>query len=381
MQSGYDASSALKGFDGACRDYLYTLTSREADAHTATSWRELILALADIDLSDQEAAECGKAIVDHRDALQGALGRTVDLRLALLDYFTEVKRFLACPKIIDMERYVDTVRYGNADPLTGLSNRRHIEDQLQRELNRARRYGLVFTVLYCDLDDFKAVNDNLGHATGDAVLRAFAQHLRRHLRAEDVAARYGGEEFLVLMPRTGMDGAHCLTQRLLEDLAEQSVHPDVRISFSAGLAEFPSHGADVGQLLAHADKGLYRAKMSGKNQVIIEPPEKRRHERVPATTRVTYVDSGSTMGSGTTRDVSVSGLRISSDREPNVGQSISISVDSPKHHSHYLVGAQVVWVRRVTENRQVEFGAKYSDRTQDQARRLFSDMTADEATG
>ncbi|NBC30167.1 MAG: hypothetical protein GVY29_09290, partial [Spirochaetes bacterium] len=127
MPSGYDAGSALKGFDGPCQDYLHTLTSGKNDSHDITSWRELILALADIDLSEQEAAEYGKAIVDHRDALQGALGRTVDLRLALLDYFTEVKRYLACPKIIDMERYVDTVRYGNADPLTGLSNRRHID--------------------------------------------------------------------------------------------------------------------------------------------------------------------------------------------------------------------------------------------------------------
>lgn len=381
MPEGYDAGSAITGFDGPCKDYLHTLTSREPESSEPTTWRELILALADIDLSDQEAAEYGKAIIDHRETLQKALGRKVDLRLALLDYFTEVKRFLACPKIIDMERYVETVRYGNADPLTGLSNRRHIDDQLQRELNRARRYGLVFTLLYCDIDDFKSVNDNFGHATGDAVLRAFAGHLRRHLRGEDLAARYGGEEFVVLMPRTDLDGAHCLAQRLLDGLAKRSIHPDVNVTFSGGIAEYPRHGGDTAQLLAHADRGLYRAKMSGKNQVIIEPPEKRRHERIQATTRVTYVDNKSSVGSGTTQDVSVSGVRIASDREPNVGQSISISVDSPKQHAHYLVGAQVIWVRRLSEEQQVEFGAKYSDRTQDQARRLFTDMTAGEATG
>jgi hypothetical protein len=183
------------------------------------------------------------------------------------------------------------------------------------------------------------------------------------------------------MPRTNLEGAHCLAQRLLEDTSGQSVHPDVGITFSAGIAEYPRHGGDITQLLAHADRGLYRAKMSGKNQVIIEPPEKRRHERIQAITQVTYVDSKSSVGSGITQDVSVSGVRIASDREPNVGQSISISVDSPKQHAHYLVGAQVVCVRRISEDQQVEFGAKYSDRTQDQARRLFSDVTAGEATG
>lgn len=377
MQKKYDPLSVIEDLEGPCRERLNDLATPSEHPGPTTSWRELIRALADIDLTEDQAQGYGEAIIDHRDLMERTLGRPVDLRLALLDFFTTVQPVLTCPKIVDMERYLDTLRYGNADPLTRLGNRRHIDDQLQREVNRSRRYGLEFSILYADIDNFKRINDNFGHATGDAVLRAFADHLRDRLRAEDVAARYGGEEFIVLMPQTDMEGAHCLGKRLAEGFAAREIHPEFRVTFSGGVATYPRHGADIPSLLAHADKGLYRAKMMGKNQIIVEPPEKRRHERIPAARPVTYVDSESSFGFGTTRDVSLSGLRISTDQEPHEGQFISISVNAPNRRSQYLVGAQIVWVRREDQEAQVEFGARYAEKDPERVQRLFTDITAE----
>ncbi|MFW5728503.1 MAG: diguanylate cyclase [bacterium] len=376
MDKKYDPLSVIEDFEGPCRERLNTLATPAEHPGPTTSWRELIRALADVDLTEEQAQGYGRSIIDHREIMERTLGRPVDLRLALLDFFTTVQPLLTCPKIVDMERYLDTLRYGNADPLTGLANRRHIDDQLHREVNRSRRYGLEFSILYADIDNFKKINDNFGHATGDAVLRAFADHLRERLRGEDVAGRYGGEEFVVLMPRTSMDGAHCLARRLAEGFAAREIHADRRVTFSGGIATYPRHGAEVAALLAHADKGLYRAKMMGKNQIIVEPPEKRRHERVPASRPVTYVAEESSFGFGTTRDVSLSGLRISTDQTPREGQYISISVDTPSRRAEYLVGAQIVWVRRREDEPQVEFGARYAEKDPQTVERLFTEITA-----
>ncbi len=129
-------------------------------------------------------------------------------------------------------------------------------------------------------------------------------------------------------------------------------------------------------LLRHADRGLYRAKVTGKNRVIVEPPEKRRHERVPASHTVTYYDAQRSAGLGTTRDISLSGVRITADRKPAAGQHISISVNTRDTSERFLVGAEVVWVRTLQRDRQVEFGVRYADPNRDKAEQIFSLVTA-----
>jgi diguanylate cyclase (GGDEF)-like protein len=166
------------------------------------------------------------------------------------------------------------------DSLTGLYNRRYLEETGARELARARRRSLPLSVLMIDVDHFKTVNDTHGHALGDAVLRRLAAHFQRFFRAEDVVCRYGGEEFAVILPdcdagRAG-DRAEAL-RRSVEDLAVTSGDAEmVAVTISVGGASWPDHAQTPEALLARADAALYRAKHAGRNRVefgLPAPPE------------------------------------------------------------------------------------------------------------
>lgn len=142
------------------------------------------------------------------------------------------------------------------DPLTGLHNRRHLDRRLVEEVAQARRSGAPLSLAVLDLDDFKAINDRLGHDAGDEALRRFADALRAVIRRSDVVARAGGDEFLVIFPDTSRAGAVAV----LERLQEQAPH-----GFSAGVAALAEE-ADVDALKRLADKRLYRVKRARKGR-------------------------------------------------------------------------------------------------------------------
>jgi len=155
------------------------------------------------------------------------------------------------------------------DALTGLANRRRLDEWLAHEVARARRHGHPLAVAMCDLDFFKRINDRLGHATGDTVLRTVARLLSERCRATDLVARYGGEEFCIAFPQTGGAAAAQLCEALREAVADfdwASVHPELAVTLSIGLSDDPSLSSHE-RLLADADTHLYRAKRDGKNRV------------------------------------------------------------------------------------------------------------------
>ncbi|MEO5586432.1 MAG: GGDEF domain-containing protein [Novosphingobium sp.] len=154
------------------------------------------------------------------------------------------------------------------DPLTGLYNRRYMEDALERYVSLAERSGAATTVLMMDLDNFKRLNDQLGHAKGDAVLRDVAAQLVGGLRPSDVVCRYGGEELMVILPDCGMEDGRIKAEALrlrVEGLTE--VH-EIPISVSIGIASIPATSTSVVDLVAMADAALYEAKRDGKNRVV-----------------------------------------------------------------------------------------------------------------
>ncbi|MEW5762328.1 MAG: diguanylate cyclase [Bacillota bacterium] len=160
------------------------------------------------------------------------------------------------------------------DPLTGSYTRKFLFERLEEEIDRHRRYGQIFSLLMCDLDDFKQVNDRLGHLAGDFVLREFAAFLRWNFRGSDIVARYGGEEFVVLLPGTPLAKAVTVAGRardawLERVLIEPRGEHEIRITFSAGLAEAGRHGNTSADLLASADRALYAAKAQGKNRIVV----------------------------------------------------------------------------------------------------------------
>ena len=159
------------------------------------------------------------------------------------------------------------------DPLTRALNRHGMNETLACELASAARRGGALTVALMDLDNFKALNDTYGHLAGDAALTHIVDLIRRTLRPTDSVARYGGEEFLVVLPDAGMPQAALVMKRLQGRLASQlCTHQgrDIAITFSAGIAAYVP-GDTAEELLARADRALYRAKQSGKNCVVSEP--------------------------------------------------------------------------------------------------------------
>jgi diguanylate cyclase (GGDEF)-like protein len=161
------------------------------------------------------------------------------------------------------------------DPVTGVSNRRAFLEMAAVELERARRTGRPLTVAYLDADDFKAVNDEYGHAQGDAVLFSAASTLRGGTRAVDGVARLGGDEFGLLLVDTDGPTARVLLQRLRAALLETMARSGWRVTFSIGAATFAAPPRSLDEMLSHADRLMYDAKRSGKDAARFEVVERR----------------------------------------------------------------------------------------------------------
>ena len=159
----------------------------------------------------------------------------------------------------------------SVDPLTGASNRRHFLEQARAEISRAKRQGLPVSVIMLDIDFFKSINDRYGHESGDQVLVALAATIHATLRGGDIFARMGGEEFIVMLPGQGLQEAMQMAERLRLLIAQNEVPGcPARITVSAGVAGLEHASEDIVDLLRRADRGLYRAKHQGRNQVCAE---------------------------------------------------------------------------------------------------------------
>lgn len=158
------------------------------------------------------------------------------------------------------------------DSLTGLYNRRYLDDALDRELVRAKRDLSSLSFLMIDVDHFKKVNDTHGHHIGDQVLVQLADLLTRHARGSDIVCRFGGEEFLLLLPGTDADFARSRAEEIrqkAEVLIGQLEGKVVQVTLSIGIAVYPDHGQDRGDVITKADNALYQSKHEGRNRVTV----------------------------------------------------------------------------------------------------------------
>jgi len=166
-------------------------------------------------------------------------------------------------------------RLATRDPLTGLYNRRYVEEKLEEETARARRYGPPLSVVVLDLDNFKEINDTLGHQAGDEVLIAVASSLRKDVRQVDVVGRIGGEEFIVILPNTPAASAITMGERIrgrIERL-DTVLRPDgtpIRLTISGGIAQFRPDDPSPKEMVERADRTLYQAKREGRNRVLVD---------------------------------------------------------------------------------------------------------------
>jgi diguanylate cyclase (GGDEF)-like protein len=163
---------------------------------------------------------------------------------------------------------------GEVDSLTGAYTRRVMEDKLQAEFDRAVRYGHPFCLVVMDVDEFKNINDQFGHAAGDHVLCDLATTVREQSRSTDTLARYGGDEFVWLLPETTAEAAASAVNRLREHVQSQTAPGRPPVTISCGVAEWGGSPSDrPAEVLRRADSALYQAKRSGRNRVEVAGKE------------------------------------------------------------------------------------------------------------
>ena len=174
-----------------------------------------------------------------------------------------------CAGAIQNAHYFDKAQQlAYIDGLTGIYNRRYFEMQIATEIERASRYDGRLAIIMIDIDHFKRLNDEFGHLLGDEVLRQVSDVFGQQLRKVDVVCRYGGEEFCILVPQTSGGNAMEVAEKLRR-MVESYRFPGVpvKVTISAGVAEFPTHGRSRDELVAAADAALYASKETGRNRV------------------------------------------------------------------------------------------------------------------
>lgn len=325
---------ALKaGPDVAAVDRQLTALTR---VHGEEVYARFIHLISHLDFSPVEARKHWEAVVEHTRSLGNTLHRNLDFRVGLADYFVFKNPKISHPKVIDLYLFHETEAGNLKDGLTGLYNFRYLQDALPRELGKARRLGTPLSVVFLDVDSFKAYNDRFGHAAGNEALTAIAGVVRTCIREMDLPCRYGGEEFVVLLPMTDKFGALSVAERIarqVEALGIPAAGAHRVLTISAGVSSFPADASEDNALLEAADAAMYQAKAWGKNRVVPYSTERRasgRQERefsadCTVSTKVTF----SVMG----RNLSQSGLFFVAPKEMAPGYNVDLLLKLPHSDS------------------------------------------------
>ena len=300
--------------------------------------------LTNLVMEPQEAEVCWQEIIGHYESLNTTLGRKVSLRTAICDYFCSIHKSLRNPKVVEIHIFETAVKASKYDSLTGLLNRQSFDEALNSEINRAKRHTKDLSLLFFDLDDFKKVNDTLGHPAGDTALKAVAKIILKEKRVEDIAARYGGEEMVVILPETGKMNALVLGERIRQKVEKMKLKykgHNIQLTMSGGLAAFPVNATSAATLIKCADNALYRAKGSGKNNISFFSPDKRRYLRIDLDREVKirqldFNDTHAQIAKG--KNICVGGILFENDYPLPIGTKVQISVPTDKRKPLFIIG-------------------------------------------
>ncbi len=207
-------------------------------------------------------------------ALRAVLATSVSVGAAGSMLHLTVVRPLVADRAELHDRYEAALADALTDPLTGIGNHRAFQEELDRQVEQAHRYGVPVSLILLDIDEFKSINDRHGHAAGDRALADFGRLILSSLRRVDRPYRIGGDEFAVLLPHTDAEGAWVVGRRLLATALQPPLRDqgDTAISFSAGVSTLPELGTTREQLYAQADAALYAAKRAGRTDVVLFDP-------------------------------------------------------------------------------------------------------------
>lgn len=303
--------------------------------------------LTDLLIDPPEAEQCWHEIIEHYDRLNDLLGRKVSLRTAICDYFCSIHKSLENPKVVEIHIFERTVKASRYDSLTGLFNRQSFDETLEVEVNRAKRHNLDLSVLFFDLDDFKMINDSFGHQAGDEVLRGVAQIFLSEKRSEDIAARYGGEELVVILPETDKVNALVLGERIrqrVEATVFKFQGQKMQLTISGGLASFPFNATNAAGLLKCADRALYRAKGSGKNNISFFSEDKRRYLRIDLNKKVKVRELGFNEAETQTakgKNICIGGILFENEFPIPIGTQVQVNIPTDKKQPLFIIGTVV----------------------------------------
>ena len=303
--------------------------------------------LTNLIIEPEEAEKCWHEIIEHFEALRSTLGRKVSLRTAICDYFCSIHKSLKNPKVVEIHIFESTVKASRYDSLTGLFNRQFFDETLEREIKRAVRHNLHVSVLFFDLDDFKRVNDSFGHQAGDFVLKKVADVIMTEKRSEDIAARYGGEEMVIIMPETDKMSALVLGERIrqrVEKMVLKHRGSNIRLTISGGLAAFPYNASNSADLIKCADRALYRAKGSGKNNISFFTEDKRRYLRIDLNKEVELRELGFSEGETQVaqgKNICMGGILFENSFSIPIGTKVQVNIPTSGDKPLFVIGSVV----------------------------------------
>jgi len=266
---GASAAPRLPAEDAYLELLADTLESMDIPARSQFLQR-YFRATTQLDLRESQCVQIWEEMLLRRRELSEQLQRSVSIHTALMDaLFTA--GLIHVPVLVEYGEFKKLQVNAVTDPLTGLYNRRLFTESFEKELNRARRYGLPLSIVILDLHRFKEVNDKYGHPRGDDVLRAAASTLQKALRTSDSAFRIGGDEFALLLPQTDAAQGLALSRRVGTVFAEtlQPLHLAISVTMDHGVATFPPDGDQSDLLIRIADERLYRLKHANHSRTAV----------------------------------------------------------------------------------------------------------------
>lgn len=337
----------VQRLDLSSRAFADTLNDLVGD-HGDAAYAELIFLLTRLRLAPDAARQHWPAVLRRQAQLSSRDGTAADLRVALLSHFLEVDRQFERPKVVEMGWAEWTAASALLDDVTGLPNQRFYRAECQREVDRSIRDNAPLSLAVFDTDDFKRVNDLLGHDAGTAALVGLAAALRDSARPTDLVVRYGGDEFVVMFSATPKAEAAQLAEALRAAAHAYQIRPSdgsapFSLTLSAGVATCPGDARDGPTLFAAADQALYFAKKAGKDRVCLFAESTRSYARRRAAWPVHVAPVGNAGFVGETTEVGEGGFSFRSDREFPIGALVEATITMPDGDQLRRAG-RVVWV-------------------------------------